>query len=95
MRSDEANRARRVEPIPARKDRVVGWRFDLPHIHKSTLADAQRRFDPELIFPVIESAKKRLGWGRGLIGIEYELYRLFCVGCGLVSMGARDRHRRA
>ena len=120
MRSKEDHRARRVEPIPARKDQVVGRRFirviedelqalhehcdhpnrtlfydhivvahmlaffnpamkslriiedvfeipvirrrfDLPHIRKSTLADAQRLFDPELILPLIESAKKRLG----------------------------------
>ena len=119
MRSKEDHRARRVEPIPARKDQVVGRRFirviedelqalhehcdhpnrtlfydhivvahmlaffnpamkslriiedvfeipvirrrfDLPHIRKSTLADAQRLFDRELILPLIESAKKRL-----------------------------------
>ncbi len=119
MRSEEANRAPRVEPIPAFKNQVGGrgfvrvtddelgsvrehcdhpnrtifydqmvvahllaffnpamkslrtiedvfrvpkmlQRFSLPKIQKSRLADAQRLFDPELVWPLIESVKKRL-----------------------------------
>ncbi|MDK1039750.1 MAG: IS4 family transposase [Actinomycetota bacterium] len=119
MRAKDAKPTRRVEPIPASKDQVVGRRFmrviedelellhdqhdhpnrtlffdhfvtahllaffnaamkslrtiedvfevpairrrfDLPRIPKSTLADAQRLFDPALVLPLIESLKKRV-----------------------------------
>ena len=45
-----------VFDIPA-----VRKRLHSPRVRKSTLADAQRVFDPELILPLIESLKKRLG----------------------------------
>lgn len=45
-----------VFDIPA-----VRKRIDLPRIPKSTLADAQRLFDPQLILPLIESLKRRMG----------------------------------
>ncbi len=36
-------------------------RLDMPRVPKSTLADAQRLFDPELLLPLFESLKKRAG----------------------------------
>ena len=39
---------------------AIRRRFDLPRIPKSTLADAQRLFDPALVLPLIESLKKRV-----------------------------------
>jgi hypothetical protein len=40
---------------------VLRKRLGLPRVPKSTLADAQRLFDPKLILPLIASLKKRLG----------------------------------
>ena len=39
---------------------IVRKRFQLPRVPKSTLADAQRLFDPQLILPLIESLKRRV-----------------------------------
>jgi hypothetical protein len=39
---------------------VVRKRLQLPRVPKSTLADAQRLFDPKLILPLIESLKRRV-----------------------------------
>jgi len=36
-------------------------RLDMPRVPKSTLADAQRLFDPELLLPLFESLKERAG----------------------------------
>jgi hypothetical protein len=38
----------------------VRKRFDAPRVPRSTLADAQRLFDPQLILPLIDSLKHRL-----------------------------------
>lgn len=39
---------------------AVRKRLQLPRVPKSTLADAQRLFDPKLILPLIESLKRRV-----------------------------------
>ncbi len=39
---------------------IVRKRLQLPRVPKSTLADAQRLFDPQLILPLIESLKRRV-----------------------------------
>jgi hypothetical protein len=49
---------RRIEDlfdVPA-----VRKRFDVPRVPKSTLADAQRLFDPQLVIPLIGSLQRRL-----------------------------------
>lgn len=39
---------------------VMRKRFDVPRVPKSTLADAQRLFDPQLILPLVDSLKRRV-----------------------------------
>src|SRR5262245_7508234 len=43
------------------ENRSVRKHFGTPRIPKSTLADAQRLFDPALLLPLIESLKQRVG----------------------------------
>ncbi len=43
------------------ENRSVRRRFATPRVPKSTLADAQRLFDPALLLPLIESLKQRVG----------------------------------
>ena len=53
------NGLRKIEDIfdlPA-----VQKRLHMPRVPKSTLADAQRLFDPELLLPLFESLKERAG----------------------------------
>jgi len=40
---------------------AVRRRLNMPRVPKSTLADAQRLFDPDLLLPLIESLKRRVG----------------------------------
>ena len=40
---------------------AVRKKLKMPRVPKSTLADAQRLFDPELLIPLFESLKKRAG----------------------------------
>jgi hypothetical protein len=39
----------------------VRKRFNVPHVPKSTLSDAQALFDPQLLLPIIQSLRERAG----------------------------------
>ena len=68
---------------------AVRKRLKMPRVPKSTLADAQRLFDPELLLPLLESLKERADIQEHDPRLDGLTNKLFAVDGSFIAVAAR------
>lgn len=70
-------------------DSAVRKRFRSPRVPKSTLADAQRMFDPDLLLPVIDDLRQKIGMSCHKPRLHESVGRLLAVDGSFFTVAPR------